>query len=158
MKVVNARKPIPHVEQAVTCTSRSSLVVSFLESQTVTVAQMHFVAQPHYSFERWDGKMANSDSYITGFPDAKVQTSYTFKRHSLESVSCSWLESVWPSQKAEAKNVSAKICELRKPKMVEELLLSSQTRNVPKTSATSLYLVCHRFYVLARWNTSLTDI
>ncbi|KAJ9662056.1 hypothetical protein H2198_001598 [Neophaeococcomyces mojaviensis] len=47
----NARRPIPHLEQPAASTQRS-LRVSFLEEQSVQIAQTVFPTQPRYTFEK----------------------------------------------------------------------------------------------------------
>lgn len=48
---INAKKPIPHLEQPATSTAKS-LRVCFLEDQSVQLAQTVFATQPQYTFER----------------------------------------------------------------------------------------------------------
>jgi flavin reductase (DIM6/NTAB) family NADH-FMN oxidoreductase RutF len=63
---------MPHIEQPIVSSQKSSFAVSFLEEQTVQTAQTLFAAQPHYLFDNWEGR-APSVSAPT-FQDAKAWT------------------------------------------------------------------------------------
>jgi hypothetical protein len=54
--VPNTRLPMPHIEQPIVSSQKSSFAVSFLEEQTIQTAQTLFAAQPHYSFDNWEGR------------------------------------------------------------------------------------------------------
>jgi len=63
---------MPHIEQPIVSSQKSSFAVSFLEEQTVQTAQTLFTAQPHYSFDNWEGK----GPFVSAptFQDAKAWT------------------------------------------------------------------------------------
>jgi hypothetical protein len=47
---------MPHIEQPIVSSQKPSFAVSFLEEQTVQTGQTLFTAQPHYSFDNWEGR------------------------------------------------------------------------------------------------------
>jgi hypothetical protein len=48
---------MPHIEQPIVSSQKPSFAVSFLEEQTVQTGQTLFTAQPHYSFDNWEGRV-----------------------------------------------------------------------------------------------------
>jgi hypothetical protein len=63
---------MPHIEQPIVSSQKSSFAVSFLEEQTIHTAQTLFTAQPHYSFDNWEGRALLCQHQT--FQDAKAWT------------------------------------------------------------------------------------